>query len=824
MASRPLKLPGHRPLTHPEDRVRPFSGAAQRRSDPKLGPLARCLSRGPRRPGGGGFAQPPSRALVDAVAAREASIRRLRRLAEDHAEGRVTETEARRELVDALLHCRALSLEVCEAFENWRASSNRGGPLTDPQYIVRMKDDTRWLSESTLGEFLNFSFKTDPFFVVPSSRETAATPANQMTPKLQARRQQLGERHWAVLPLQSSLLRRIRKSELLIMKESVQSRLRHAEESVQEAATLKLPRELRLPPEELHAEPSSSSSPPPAAAQLKQPVSCSSFIGSSGSRAFNLLPLGIEKTAVKSTFQEYIQRVPCKIASSTEQWKMLESALDDGGPLGLEWFWIQRQNAPSGSPSASTADGLAVFRLKKLSSSYGQLLHFTVLNMEHFQAALEVVKAVMFAYLPVRLIRFTLWYCLEEDGTYQLNKEAEAVLKKLCFRWFQLTNSGGVRGQVMQRPRGEPPEDPEQPVEVRCIELCVGQVWLRGSAAGRGASSVAELTSCSHSLALAATCLRSFWSKDSAEAPRPESLLDAHSIAAWAIAKDSLVQALLNGDLDRTLASLRPAKFELSEDSLCKAPANAGQSSSATLALSLAKTLEATSFSLPEVLCQAVSDAAELVRKGLSQEALREACSGLHIEGLPETVAAMKPKDGSFGRLVLALEWSSVTLVDDNTFEVPVHVAGTCLSHPHPVFYLATSEADVFAVIVPWHGMATVPKSDEAFAACTEILRAMTPMNDSPYSAVQLSGFEVRQAVHTREIADPVVLGLPGETVHVAEFSALSVSAGRKMPGRLSSCRKGSVRALPISRPFAMCIWHADMDEMNAPLSVTLVQ
>lgn len=695
--------------------------------------------------------------------------------------------------------------------------------MPDPQYIIRMKDDTRWLAESSLGEFMKFSSKTDPFFVVPSCKEPTASPANQMTSKLQVGRRQVGEWHWAVLPLQSSLIRSIQKAELLIMRESVQFRLQHAdEEAMQEAATLKLPAEPRLPPEQLPPEPSMSSSPPARAAWLKQPICCSSFTGSSG--AFKLLPLGIEKALAKDTFERYIQRVPGRIASSTEQWKMLGSVLDDGGPLGLEWFWIQRHDASPSPASAGTADGLAVFRLKKLSNSYGQLLHFSVIDMEYFHDALETVKMMMFTYLPVKVIRFTLWYTLDENRRYELNKEAEAVLKKLCFRWFQLTNSGGIRGQVMQRPRGEPPEDPVQPPEVRCIELCLGQVWLRGSAAGSRASSMARSTSCPQSLALAATCLRSFWGKDSAEAPRPESLLDAQSVDAWAAAKVGLTQALLNGDLDRVLASLRPARFELSKDSLPNVPSNTRPSSSAMLALSLAKTLESTSFSLPEVLCQAVSDTAELVKKGLTHQSLREACSGLGIEEIPKTVDAMKPQDGSFGRLVLALEWPSVTIVDENIFEVPVHVAGTCPFHPHPVLYLATSEDDVFAVIVPWQGMASVPKSNQIFAACTDILRTMTPIDDSPYSAVRLSNFEVRQAVHTREIADPVGLGMPGETLHVSEFSTLSVCSGRVMPGSLSSRREGSAPALPIARPFAMCIWHARMGEINAPLSVTLVQ
>ncbi|CAE7458247.1 TTN [Symbiodinium sp. CCMP2456] len=73
-------------------------------------------------------AQAPSREIVDAVASREASLRRLQRLAGDFAEGRLEASEAQRELVDSLLHCRALSLDVVEAFEKWPKWSKSFAP------------------------------------------------------------------------------------------------------------------------------------------------------------------------------------------------------------------------------------------------------------------------------------------------------------------------------------------------------------------------------------------------------------------------------------------------------------------------------------------------------------------------------------------------------------------------------------------------------------------------------------------------------------------------------------------------------------------------
>ncbi|CAE8598381.1 unnamed protein product, partial [Polarella glacialis] len=451
------------------------------RADPRLGPMARCLSRG-RRPGA---VQPPAKAFADAVAGREAGLRRLLRLSEAHTEARLDAEEARRELVDALLHCRALSLDVVEAFEKWQEIGIRGGPVfSDPQYIVRMKDDTHWLPESSLGEFLNFSVKSDPFFVVPSSKEPPAAPSNQMTPTLQARRQE-ADRRKAVLPLQTSLLRRIRKAELVIMKECIQARLqqddarnRAAQQAVQSRppsadSTQRAPavvQELNVA-QELKAEVAdatirsvgeamtlASTVQPPPRPKPARPVDPP--VG-----AFSLCPVAVAKTAMQALFEQYIQRVPLRISSGTEKWKVLENSLEDEGPGGLEWFWIQRSDCGD-APGPSSAFGLAVFRLKRMSTAFGQLLHFSTVEQEGLEDVLNAVKSLMFAYLPIKTIRLTLWYSEQEDGSLALNKEVEASFKKHYFRWFQLTNSCGIRGQVMQRPRGEPPDDPELPTEV----------------------------------------------------------------------------------------------------------------------------------------------------------------------------------------------------------------------------------------------------------------------------------------------------------------------------------------------------------------------
>ncbi|CAE8622582.1 unnamed protein product [Polarella glacialis] len=184
----------------------------------------------------------------------------------------------------------------------------------------------------------------------------------------------------------------------------------------------------------------------------------------------------------------------------------------------------------------------------------------------------------------------------------------------------------------------------------------------------------------------------------------------------------------------------------------------------------------------------------------------------------------MKAKDTAFSRLIVTLDWNAVNVIDDETFQVSVHAAGLCPSHPVPIFYVATSEDDMFVVIIPWKGVASAPSGDEGdFAACSEVLRQTQPMERSPFESLQLGSFDVRRAVSTTEIADTACLGMSaGESLHVAEFSSLSVSPGRVMPGQLKSGMGGGT-PFTVQRPFAVCLWHTDMDDLNVPLSAIMV-
>lgn len=873
MAGRPLKMPGHRPISRPEDRDRPFSGQAPGRRDPRLGPVARCLSRGAR--GRGGVA--PGRAAAEAVAAREAALRRLQRVAQAHAQAAQSWPEVRRELVDSLMHLRVLSLDVVETVEAWRAGrpSAWPDPQTGENYLLKMKDDTRWLADSPLGEILRFSAKSDPFFVVPSAGDGPPTPTNQMTPTLQAQRQHLrgvggDDARRAVLPLQSSLLRRIRAAELVILKESVQARMQagsasstapaargHAEVAALDGAPVLAP---IAPPTPRPGGTGGAALATPAQVQpvealLSRPPAA--LVVPAGPRprpprpketegAFLLLPLTATPATVEEVFQRYLARVDPRMSRSMEPWSSLQQALEDEGVGAPEWFWLMRCGSESGPPAGPfTADGLVVFRLKRMSTTFGQLLHLSVTHASALEAALDVVKSRMFARQPIRSIRTTLWFN-DVEGEFQLNRDMEAAFKGKRFRWFQLTNQNGIRGQVMNCARSEE-EDPETPAEEPAIEVCLGQLWLRGCGGGgarlEATRGVAAEAGCPWNLVLASACLRGIWARDAAadqpsgcSAPQaPPAVRDA--------AREGLVRGLLSGALGELLAKLTAVGTKADADA---GTAGDGSLPPAALAVSFATALEAgpNSRAVPGVVCEASAAdcAAELVRRGSSAPGFAEATAGLGVEELPAAVEALAPKEVVLGRLFLTLDWLAVRPLGGGAFEVPVHAAGVCSKHPQPIFYAATSEDDTFVVVIPWEGAPQPPAPDDLFAACTRVLRATQPQESPPFHALRFEeAFHVRYAVRTTQL-DPVSMGLPsppaspvgaggrsalcpapGPRLHLAEFSSISVGVGREAPGRLAGGGTGAGAAFTVRRPFALCIFHTDIDDLNAPLAAGLI-
>jgi len=495
-----------------------------------------------------------------------------------------------------------------------------------------------------------------------------------------------------------------------------------------------------------------------------------------------------------------------------EPWSSLEASLDDRSSCALVWFWLFRAGR---TLSQNRPDGLTVFRLKKMSTNTGQLLHLSVTDMGMLEDALAAVKAWMFTFLPIRSIRVTLWHAMR-DGELQLDKEVEGFYKRCRFRWFQLTNQRGVRGQVLNGPRFAPPdcEDGTDPVlhpELPCIEICVGQVWMRG--AKHPSAVTRRMSSCARSSTLAATCLHHFRMKDSSEAMR---LADIANAPAREVAREGLIRGLLSGNLDALLANIQPTTLKKADDpGVTDSPAK--------VAMHVARSIEASSLVMPGILCDGSCDGVGLITRGMGATGYADAAAGLGAEDLGDVVRATEPEEAAFGRLFVTYDWQSVTVVDGG-FEVPVLTAGQCPGHPHPIFYVATSEESTFVVIIPWeNARAQLPSDDAAFSESVRILRATKPVDASPFGALFMESVDVRHRAKLTEITDVVALDMPkGKVLQVAEFSSLSITPGREMPGCLGR-EDSETCVFTVRRPFGLGLWHASIDELNVPLAFSIV-
>jgi hypothetical protein len=450
------------------------------------------------------------------------------------------------------------------------------------------------------------------------------------------------------------------------------------------------------------------------------------------------------------------------------------------------------------------------------------------MDSEAYLAGLGAVKSLMFSCLPIRSIRVTLWYYHQPDGEFNTLPELLAVFKKTFFRWFQLKNTeDGRRGQVMNRPRGTPDDgDPEAPAEVPSLRICWGQTWLRG-ASMLDASSTRRIGSSAWNLVLSALCFQQFWNRDAAE---DQKVID-WDVAAADVAKpivcEGLVQSLLRGDLAKCLASLQPvALVQTHADPMStgREKSYASKGMAAAFTNHLAKTLHSEGSSVPCAQCEVGEKSEDLVKRLSTATGFQEACEGTGLETLPGLVAGLQAKDAAFGRLFATMDWHSVISVDDRTFEVPVHAAGMCPWHPHPISYVQTTEDDIYVVIIPFAGVADL-REDQAFAASTEMLRAIEPLDPMPCSSIRLTSFCAAAPLKMTEIEDGNVLrGNGASSLHVAEFGTMLVSQGRATPGRLAPAPAAGLPPVAVvEKPYIVAFWHAGLDGLNVPLAATLV-
>ena len=87
-------------------------------------------------------------------------------------------------------------------------------------YLLKMKLDTGFLISSPFSKYFNFSPKSDPFLVFPSSKQSAHAPgATNQTRGLRRLREHNAQK--LLIPLANTHMKLIRQSEVYLMEEAV---------------------------------------------------------------------------------------------------------------------------------------------------------------------------------------------------------------------------------------------------------------------------------------------------------------------------------------------------------------------------------------------------------------------------------------------------------------------------------------------------------------------------------------------------------------------------------------------------------------------------
>lgn len=352
-----------------------------------------------------------------------------------------------------------------------------------------------------------------------------------------------------------------------------------------------------------------------------------------------------------------------------------------------------------------------------------------------------------------------------------MDKQVEEVFKQSGFRWFQLTNtSDGRRGQIMQLRRGE--GDPPAPPEVSDLRLASCLCLPLRSSAEEAVGTKDKPKRPGNTLVLAERLRRHFLQ-------RPE---DPSSPQATAVLEGQSLQPLLQRLRDR---GKRVSQVKCSD----------------------VTTPEAVEEFAKECLLAGDDDS--------SQEAKNFAASLGGSSAFAKVLC---------GGVALAVNWKEhyCDPADPTSIRVTVQALGLPPEGSEdPVVYLATEDEDVFCMV--WQLPPDLQElgQDELYSLCHKLLKESPPdqaAEDCAAAELVLPRLQIRAYVDT---------ALPSLTPQVEDFGRPKEMLGVQLAVRFPP--KGALRPAPkelapvkkvltASSNFLLCVWHAQLDDLEVPL------
>eukprot|EP00826_Nyctotherus_ovalis_P056763 TRINITY_DN7728_c0_g1_i5.p1 TRINITY_DN7728_c0_g1~~TRINITY_DN7728_c0_g1_i5.p1 ORF type:complete len:491 (-),score=73.69 TRINITY_DN7728_c0_g1_i5:394-1866(-) len=283
-------------------------------------------------------------------------------------------------------------------------------------YLVKMKSDTAFLASSELGKWFKFSSKADPFLVTPAAPYMSYRGASKYFSYLHDRLRQLDalkqKSKMMVLPIPTTLLKRIKAAESIIIEESItegnseaRSSSRRTEFSPTSEPTIK----------------SSSKFTAEKSPANKQP---------------QLKPLNISEDEIPALLEQYSSMVPSKFLESY----LALTELLEKSQTGYEPCWLCYTESEHVNYAA--IKGLAVFYVDPEAKVKPrvQILHASVTAEEDLDMFLKDVVEYIWSKTNCQEIRVGITHIDQVGEKLVPYEPLKAAYQSLQFRWKTLTN------------------------------------------------------------------------------------------------------------------------------------------------------------------------------------------------------------------------------------------------------------------------------------------------------------------------------------------------------------------------------------------------
>mmetsp|Transcript_36349 Transcript_36349/g.35969 ORF Transcript_36349/g.35969 Transcript_36349/m.35969 type:complete len:422 (-) Transcript_36349:815-2080(-) len=343
-------------------------------------------------------------------------------------------------------------------------------------YLVKMKSDTDFLSEHVLSKYFNFSDKNDPFLVIPSVAHAGVGLKGLKKGRAKKQLKNKSTSDKFEVPLDNSLMQRIKASEVILEKEvkdteseaaspmsskkqispskDIEMESENAENTnpnkkKEEQKTTSVPARQNLfeirKQKKTETAPSAPQPPanPPTASQNRPSASEQALTTEDSKFDYELIPLDLSSSAAASFLQDYTRKIDPKfnVTYNTPEY-ILEECFKGNN---AQCYKINNKE------TSEEIDGILLYSGDSHFDRIN-LHHISTVNKKGFELAMKVVIDHIWTHETVKEIRIGLHHYDEEKNgktVKTVDPEMKEAMKKNKLKWKNILNVKNDRILVM---------------------------------------------------------------------------------------------------------------------------------------------------------------------------------------------------------------------------------------------------------------------------------------------------------------------------------------------------------------------------------------